>query len=125
MSKKPKTPEGAPEHICDGLARVVEQGQYANTEFKRRLAKKVVAGEMDRGEAHRQALELGDPGAEMMEYCGAHCGSGRCAMDGFGIELVGADPKALSESDREKLDFFITVDTTRACAEMAAGIFLG
>jgi hypothetical protein len=116
-------PEDAPPYICADLLNVVALESESDGRFLEELEAQVQSGRITQADASRTIDEF--PGSvrdEILGYCRDNCSAGHCAMKGFGVELVGADPSALSEADRAKFSFFTTVDAARACGKMSLGM---
>ncbi len=125
MSKPIHIPEGAPEHICKGLVLEIDRETRNETTYLDELQRKIDTGEMTQGDVDRE-LAAFPPSAktELLGYCATNCSPVKCALKGFGIELVDADYDTLSPSDKAKLEFFSTIDRNRYLSEIAIGINL-
>jgi|GEM_PF-6277048 len=123
MSESITIPTDAPPYICADLLNVVELESESDGRFLEELESKVDSGKMTQGDAARTLDDFPESSRKaLLSYCRENCSAGHCAMKGFGVELVGVDPKTLSESDMAKFSFFLTVDTVRACGKMSLGM---
>ncbi len=125
MSKPIQPPKGAPAHICVTLVNEIDREERNETAYLDELQRKIDTGEITQGDADRN---LSDSPAsakdELLGYCAQNCGAGTCALKGFGVELVGADYDTLSPADKERFDFYRTIDANRYLSEVALGINL-
>ncbi len=123
MTKPIQVPEGAPAHVCADLVGAIDLERSSDDRWLDELQRKIDVGEITQGDADRDIADFPDSARErLFDFCERNCGPGKCAMKGFGVELVSVNPNELSDADREKLDFFRSVDVIRFTGKMSVGI---
>jgi hypothetical protein len=123
MSKPITVPDGAPPYICADLLNAIDLEVASDVRLLEELERQVAEGEATDADALRTIDEFPESSREtLLAYCRDNCSAGHCAMKGFGVELVDTDRDTLSPDDKVKLDFFMTVDATRAAGKMSLGI---
>lgn len=113
-----------PTHACNSIQDVLRQ-DAENVAAAVRMGETMVRQGSITQAKHEQGVRvLREAGPEMAAFCAGYCNVGRCAMKGFGKELVGANPEYMSDEDRARAEFYGAVDVTRYVSEMRLGVNL-